>query len=113
MGTRMHQYIEENANAYTRGRAFSQERWAEKFALALCTEAFALEMRAELFDKVDEGYSGWAGQSDSLPGELMEKLKVHVDKGDMVDVANFAMMIWNLQPIKGEPQDAQSKTTAD
>ncbi len=97
--TRMHQYIEEQTHARNTKRAFRPQSWVEKFALTLCVEEFAREMRMKLFDKTDQGYVGWADKTCISPDELREKLKEHIDKGDMVDVANFAMMIWNMEPV--------------
>lgn len=41
-----------------------------------------------------KGRSGW--QECSID-ELWAMLREHVEKGDPVDVGNFAMMIWNNQ----------------
>lgn len=94
MSTRMHRYIEEETHARNTSRAFKPQSWIEKFGLTLCLEAFTKEMRTKLFDKVDEGYVGWA--SEEFRDKLLKKLQAHLDKGDMVDVANFAMMLWNM-----------------
>jgi hypothetical protein len=94
----MHEYIEVETHARKMARAFHPQSWIEKFALTLCIEAFGREMRNKLFDKVDEGFVGWADSTCISVDGLRDKLMVHLEKGDMVDVANFAMMIWNRTP---------------
>ena len=54
-------------------------------------------MKQKLFRKYFEGYTGWDNPSWT-PDKIMKALKDHIEKRDMVDVANFAMFLWN----KGE-----------
>ena len=56
-------------------------------------------MRAKLWAKRLEGYTGW--NNDCTLEHLQQLLKNHVHKGDMVDVANLAMMIWNREHPNG------------
>jgi hypothetical protein len=71
----------------------------------LAVDRFAYAMKAKLAKKRAEGYGGWdhkipdrgldgRGFHYECPNSfLSEKLREHVDKGDPVDVANFAMML--------------------
>ena len=74
-------------------------------------DRFALAMRAKLAKKRGEGRGGWnhepytvqkdRGDSVQRGGctvrSLKQMLRNHLKKGDMVDIANFAMMIWNRE----------------
>lgn len=50
-------------------------------------------MGKKLQKKRREGYGGWWDENLCTIENLRELLRSHIDKGDMVDVANFAMMI--------------------
>lgn len=64
----------------------------ERLADDLAVTAFAIEMRAKLAKSREKGRSGW----QTCPvGDLWKMLQEHFEKGDPVDVANFAMMIWH------------------
>jgi hypothetical protein len=63
-------------------------------ALEGCVDDFAAQMKSKLRRKALEGYSGW-DDPDWQRAEIIDRLKSHIDKGDMVDVANFAMFAWN------------------
>lgn len=64
----------------------------------LAVNLFAAEMKAKLAKKRSEGYSGWQSAQSS---HLSQLLRNHVEKGDPVDVANFAMMLHqNKQSIE-------------
>ena len=67
-------------------------------AIFSCVDAFAEEMKAKLIDKLTKGYSGWDDPEWSSE-QIKKTLKEHLDKSnsDMVDVANFAMFLWNRQ----------------
>ena len=65
----------------------------------LAVDRFAEVMKAKLAKKRTEGRGGWEQCS---PIVLSTMLREHVDKGDPVDVANFAMMLyWNGGKING------------
>lgn len=65
-------------------------------ALLSVAHAFSNAMRSKLLKKLADGYTGW--RSDDLDSTyLMEALKRNVEEGDMIDVANLAMMIWLRQ----------------
>lgn len=59
----------------------------------LAVDRFAAAMKAKLTEKREQGYGGWDDPEDCTIGWLSELLRKHVDKGDPVDVGNFAMMI--------------------
>ncbi len=54
--------------------------------------AFAYAMQNKMFLSSRKGRSGWQNCSEE---NLWQMLKEHINKGDPVDVANFAMMIWH------------------
>ena len=57
----------------------------------------AQAMRAKLKQKRLEGYSGWHDPYQCTVKRLKLMLRAHLRSGDMVDVANFAMMIYNRE----------------
>lgn len=62
---------------------------------------FASAMREKMTKKRDEGYGGW-NDKDQCPTErLQTMLDEHLAKGDPVDVANFAMMLWHRNAPTG------------
>ena len=71
-------------------------------------DRFAQAMLAKLAQKRREGRHGWNlthGESGREWGctvrDLEIDLRQHLAKGDVVDVANFCMMIWNRRNPKG------------
>jgi len=79
-----------------------------KTADELGVERFAHAMRLKMAKKRRAGKHGWNlthGSSGEEWGctlrELEKLLRDHLAKGDMVDVANFCMMIWNRRNPKG------------
>lgn len=58
-------------------------------------------MRTKLNRKRDEGRGGWF-TSDCSNKVLLEMLKEHIEKGDMIDVMNFAGMIWMREQLYGK-----------
>lgn len=74
-------------------------------------DQFADAMKAKLDKKRIEGRSGWHDRSILSQKQLSNMLLNHVDKGDPVDVGNFAMMLFMRQekivlpadPIKPNP----------
>ncbi len=63
-------------------------------ALNTCVDAFALEMKKKLRQKFLEGRHGW-DSPDWPKDDIRRRMYEHIDKGDPVDVANFAMFLWN------------------
>lgn len=55
---------------------------------------FAPTCRAKMAAKHEQGVRGFENLESCPPGRLQKKLIDHLAKGDPVDVANFAMMIW-------------------
>lgn len=74
----------------------SHNSFAWKEALDACVDAFAKEMKRKLQEKFLEGKSGW--DDPSWPREdILRQLQEHLKKGDMIDVANFALFAWNQE----------------
>lgn len=61
----------------------------------------AEKMREKLNKKRKEGYGGWH-TSHVSNAELKARLIAHIDKGDMIDVMNFAAMIYMRKEIYDE-----------
>jgi hypothetical protein len=59
----------------------------------LCDAARAA-MREKLEKKSGQGRGGWWDRSRCSTGHLRQLLREHLEKGDMVDVMNFAAMIY-------------------
>lgn len=57
-------------------------------------DAFAQEMKNKLHKAEEKGRFGWDTDSSEV---LMRLLVEHIEKGDMVDVANFAAFLWNRE----------------
>jgi len=57
-------------------------------------DAFSEEMKAKLKKKFMEGYKGWDDPGWTKK-QIIHALRNHIEKGDMSDVANFAMFAWN------------------
>lgn len=63
-------------------------------ALEKLVKVFGKEMVRKLRQKMWEGRGGW--DDPKIREFLKASLKEHIEKGDMVDVANIAMFIWNI-----------------
>ena len=76
----------------------SHNDFAWKRALDACVDAFSEDMKRKLVKKFLEGKSGWDDPGWTKE-QIMKSLKEHIDKDneDMIDVANFAMFLWNRQ----------------
>ncbi len=59
----------------------------------VAVDRFAAAMKAKLAQKRDEGRSGWDDKDDCSQLYLSQLLREHVEKGDPLDVGNFAMML--------------------
>lgn len=64
-----------------------------KHADDVAVEAFAKVMSDKLASKRALGYGGWDDKNKCSSEQLSQLLREHVEKGDPVDVANFAMML--------------------
>jgi hypothetical protein len=58
-------------------------------------DAFATALKAKLAASRAKGRGGWDDPHFCTNEDLSIMLRVHVGKGDPVDVANFCMMLWN------------------
>lgn len=68
----------------------SDEFAQQKELLEQLVDNFAARMKAKLTLKSMQGWNGW----QTCPIDDLENgLKNHIEKGDMVDVANYALMI--------------------
>lgn len=67
---------------------------AEIAALEACVDDFADKMKKKLREKYMEGKTGW-DDPDWSHEDRIAALEEHLEKGDMIDVANFAMFVWN------------------
>ena len=56
-------------------------------------DCFAEAMKAKMQLKSKQGRAGWQDKDDCTADLLSRLLREHVEKGDPVDVANFAMML--------------------
>jgi len=65
---------------------------------------FAEAMKAKLDLKREQGRGGWHDPEQCSLERLYILLADHVRKGDMVDIGNLAMMIWNRE------RDAKDKS---
>ncbi len=57
----------------------------------VAVDRFAWRMKLKLAEARGKGRGGWEACDEPT---LMTMLREHVEKGDMRDVANIAMMIW-------------------
>lgn len=65
--------------------------------------AFAQAMNGKLYSTTRSGRGGWWCPAECSIEDLLILLADHIKKGDMVDIGNFAMMIWNRQQAEKEP----------
>jgi len=72
---------------------YEAELKSDRKALKDCVKDFSNQMSKKLIKK-SKVKSGWDSESFSEE-DIKEMLLDHIEKGDMVDVANFAMFIWN------------------
>lgn len=56
-------------------------------------DRFAAAMKSKLAAKREEGRGGWDDNAKCSQKFLSDLLRGHIDKGDPLDVANFAMML--------------------
>jgi hypothetical protein len=62
---------------------------------------FANAMADKLAAKRKENRGGWNRPHQASMKRLQKLLREHAEKGDPVDIANFAMIIWNRQHPHG------------
>lgn len=61
---------------------------------------FATAMSDKLYSKTRAGRSGWWNPDECSIEDLLLMLAGQIKKGDMVDIGNLAMMVWNRQRQK-------------
>ena len=71
------------------------EHYYQKLALDSLKNKFFTEMSDKITKKLIEGERGW--DNPEIKEALKKSLLHHIEKGDMVDVANIAMFIWNIE----------------
>ena len=71
----------------------------------LGVDRFRLAMLEKLAIKRLEGRGGWHDPEQCAVSDLHAMLLDHVEKGDMIDIANFAMMIWNREQSSDTKQE--------
>ncbi|WP_300494617.1 hypothetical protein [Marinobacter sp.] len=59
-----------------------------------CVDQFASAMKRKLAKKREEGRGGWSNKEDCPKDRLIKMMSDQFDKGDPINVANFAMMLW-------------------
>jgi hypothetical protein len=59
----------------------------------LAVDCFAAAMKHKLAKARAKGRSGWDSDTPDIHETLSRMLRAHVEKGDPVDVANFAMFL--------------------
>ncbi|MBB2818971.1 UNVERIFIED_ORG: hypothetical protein GGD59_002216 [Rhizobium esperanzae] len=59
----------------------------------IAVDRFASAMKAKLAEKRAQGRGGWDDKDDCSSLWLSTLLREHVEKGDPLDVGNFAMML--------------------
>ena len=78
----------------------------ELHALDAAVDAFAAAMKLKLHRKlIKDHYQGWDDPNYVNSGEALKHLLAHANdaNADMVDVGNFAMMIWHQKQVSGRP----------
>lgn len=60
-------------------------------------DEFAAAMKAKMAQKRAEGRGGWDDPGECSIFELAQMLVEHLPKGDPVDIANFAMMLFHRE----------------
>ena len=78
----------------------------ELHKLDVAVDAFSAAMKMKLHRKLTQDrYQGWDAPEYVASGEAQENLLAHAKdiNADMVDVANFAMMIWHQKQVIGRP----------
>jgi hypothetical protein len=58
-------------------------------------DRFCAVMKEKMAASRARGRAGWEDPAQCTTEDLSIMLRVHVGKGDPVDVANFCMMLWN------------------
>ena len=70
---------------------------AEIEALEACVKHFESSMRNKLNFEYVQGKSGW-DDPDWTIEQIKERIREQLDKGNFINIANFAMFAWNKEP---------------
>jgi hypothetical protein len=76
----------------------------------ICANQFVKEMKEKLAQKRKEGRYGWHGARPEVLGRMLFD---HLEKGDMIDIANFAMFIWHVCGHEKFPLSMPTETVAE
>jgi len=71
-------------------------------------DRFATAMKAKMASARAKGRSGWSDPLQCTAADLSRMLREHVEKGDPVDVGNFAMMLHQRGGAIVQPPEAQA-----
>ena len=63
-------------------------------ATMLAVQALSTAMQKKMFLSYQNGWAGWNRASECTTHRLVELFDVAVKKGDVVDIANYAMMLY-------------------
>jgi hypothetical protein len=83
-------------------KAISGDEDGNELADFLMIEDVKQKMSEKLSKKRNEGKGNWYHPTLCKNDILLESLKKHIDKGDMVDVLNLAAMILTRKELYGE-----------
>ena len=80
--------------------------------LGQAVDAFAAEMKARLREQAVKGYRGWDDPENYQ--RIVEMMVKHaaVGKGEEVDVANLAMILWSLRRRGGGEGSASASNSS-
>lgn len=70
----------------------------------IAVDKFAIAMKEKMERQRANGYSGWENLAQCPTERLQAMLAEHIDKGDPVDVGNFAMMLFNRGERTNKPE---------
>lgn len=101
-------YIAGGDEHAARIRALSDAPAREQHPDDAGVDRFAAAMKAKLAKKRADGRGGWQDKDDCSQEFLSDLLRGHVEKGDPVDVANFAMMLHQRGEAILSPARAQA-----
>lgn len=71
----------------------------------VAVDRFAQAMKDKMAKQRAKGYGGWDDLASCPTSRLQQMLVDHIPKGDPVDVANFAMMLWSRGERTEQPKE--------
>ena len=96
MATRKLKPIEErDPQAAATLKAFDALTEKERIIDHCAVHDFSEAMQTKMDKSRAKGRSGWHDPYQCTISSLAKLLREHMDKGDYVDVGNFAMMLWH------------------